>query len=153
MTPLSSVRRRLRAVSYAVAGAVAVGCAGHTSLAGGDGVLRPCPDSPNCVSSEAADSAHRVPTVAFTDAPDSAQRRARAALLAEPRTRVATDRPGYLHAESRSRVFRFVDDIEIVVDGAAHVFRFRSAARLGRNDTGVNRARVERVSARLRAPA
>jgi len=88
--------------------------------------------------------------VPFTDAPDRAQARARAALLAEPRTTVVEERAGYLHAESRSRVFRFVDDVEVVVDADARVFRFRSASRVGRRDFGVNRARMQRVSGRLR---
>jgi uncharacterized protein (DUF1499 family) len=115
--------------------------------------LAPCPRSPNCVSTEATDIAHGMPPVPFTDAPDRAHARARAALLAEPRTRIVVEQPGYLRAESRSRLFRFVDDVEVVVDAAARVFRFRSASRVGRRDFGVNRARMERVSARLRGAA
>jgi uncharacterized protein (DUF1499 family) len=49
-------------------------------------------------------------------------------------------------------VFRFVDDVDIVVDTAAHVYRFRSASRVGRSDLGVNRQRIARIAARL-APA
>ena len=94
--------------------------------------LRPCPATPNCVSTEATDARQAMAPVPFTDAPDRAQARARAALLAEPRTTVVEERAGYLHAESRSRVFRF-----------------RSASRVGRRDFGVNRARMQRVSGRL----
>lgn len=111
--------------------------------------LRPCPSTPNCVSTEATDARQAMPPVPFTDAPDRAQARARAALLAEPRTRIVEERAGYLRAESRSRLFRFVDDVEVVVDADARLFRFRSAARVGRRDFGVNRARMERVSGRL----
>ncbi len=114
-----------------------------------DNALAPCPSTPNCVSTEASDASQRVPTVPFTDAADSAQARARAALLEEPRTKVMAERAGYLRAESRSLVFRFVDDVEIVIDPAAHVFRFRSASRVGRSDLGVNRRRVERIAERL----
>jgi uncharacterized protein (DUF1499 family) len=113
--------------------------------------LAPCPGTPNCVSTEAGDARFAMPAVAFTDAPDAALTRARAALLAEPRTRITLERAGYLRAEARSRLFRFVDDVEIVVDPAARVFRFRSASRVGRSDLGVNRKRMERVSTRLRA--
>lgn len=112
-------------------------------------VLAPCPRTPNCVSTEADDAEHAMPTVPFTDAPDAAQARARAALLAEPRTRIVAERAGYLKAEARSRIFRFVDDVELVIDAEAHVFRFRSASRVGRSDLGVNRARMTRVSGRL----
>jgi uncharacterized protein (DUF1499 family) len=75
---------------------------------------------------------------------------ARAALLAEPRTRVVIDQPGYLRAEATSRLFRFIDDVEIVVDTANRVYRFRSASRVGKGDMGVNRERMMRVAARLR---
>jgi uncharacterized protein (DUF1499 family) len=94
-----------------------------------------------------------MPALPFVDAPAAAQARARAALLAEPRTRIVAEAPGYLRAEARSRLMRFVDDVEVVVDGAARVVRFRSASRVGRSDLGVNRARMERFAERFRAAA
>ena len=117
-----------------------------------DSVLAPCPNTPNCVSTETERPAQRVPTIAYTDAPEAALRRARAALLAEPRSKVTTERSGSVHGECRSLIFRFVDDVDIVVDSVAHVFRFRSASRVGRSDMGVNRKRIERIAARLQAP-
>ena len=90
--------------------------------------------------------------VPFTGDAAAAQDVARAALLAEPRTRVVVDQPGYLRAEATSFLFRFIDDVEIVVDTANRVYRFRSASRVGRSDMGVNRKRMTRVAARLAAP-
>lgn len=110
-----------------------------------------CPASPNCVSTEAALDSQRMAAVPFRDAPDAAQARARAAVLAEPRTRIVRDEPGLLEAESTSFLFRFVDDVRIVVDAEARVFRFRSASRVGRSDLGVNRKRMTRISQRLAA--
>ncbi len=119
---------------------------------GADNPLPPCPDSPNCVSTEATRASQRVPTVPFTDPPAAALTRAKAALLAESRTMITMEREGYLHAECKSFVFRFVDDVDIVVDPVAHVYRFRSASRVGRSDLGVNRQRIARISARLARP-
>lgn len=113
--------------------------------------LRPCPSTPNCVSTEATDSRHAIAPIPFRVTPEEAHVLARRAMLAEPRTRVTLEAPGYLRAESRSRLFRFVDDVEVVVDDAARVIRFRSASRVGRGDMGVNRARMERFTARFRA--
>ncbi len=113
--------------------------------------LRPCPRTPNCVSTEAADARHGMPALPYTGTPREAQERARAALLAEPRVRIVAERPGYLHAEARSRLWRFVDDVEVVVDSAAEVVRFRSASRVGRSDLGANRARMQRFSDRFRS--
>lgn len=131
--------------------AVAAACAGRPrALAEPGQPLRPCPGTPNCVSTEATTRTHRIAPVPFADSPESAQSRARAALLAEPRTRITLDAPGYLRAECTSRLFRFVDDVELVVDSTARVFRMRSASRLGRGDLGVNRKRARRVLGRLR---
>lgn len=114
------------------------------------GTLRPCPPTPNCVSTEAADRRHAMEPLPFAATPEEARARARAALLAEPRVTLVEERPGYLRAEARSRLFRFVDDVEVLVDSAARVVRFRSASRVGRGDLGVNRARMERFGARFR---
>jgi uncharacterized protein (DUF1499 family) len=94
-----------------------------------------------------------MPALPFADAPAAAQARARAALLAEPRTRVVAEAPGYLRAEARSRLLRFVDDVEVVVDADRRTVGFRSASRVGRSDLGVNRARMLRFSERFRASA
>ena len=112
-----------------------------------------CPDTPNCVSTEAASDAQRMAAVPFTDGLEAAQARARAALLAEPRTRIVRDEPGLLEAESRSFLFRFVDDVRLVIDADAAVFRFRSASRVGHSDLGVNRKRMTRISERLTVSA
>jgi uncharacterized protein (DUF1499 family) len=64
---------------------------------------------------------------------------------------VVLEAPGYVRAEARSRMLRFVDDVEVVVDGPARVVRFRSASRVGRSDLGVNRRRMERFTERFRA--
>jgi uncharacterized protein (DUF1499 family) len=128
------------------------GCHGAPrNLAAPGEALRPCPSTPNCVSTEATDRRHAIPPIPFGGTPEQAQAHARQALLQEPRTRVTVEGPGYLRAEARSRVFRFVDDVEVVVDGSARVVRFRSASRVGRGDMGVNRARMERFTARFRA--
>ncbi|HEU0013850.1 MAG TPA: DUF1499 domain-containing protein [Longimicrobium sp.] len=113
--------------------------------------LAPCPPSPNCVSTEAAAARHAMPPIAYTGPAEAAQAHARAALLAEPRTRIVLEAPGYLRAEARSRIFRFVDDVEVVIDGAARVVRFRSVSRLGHGDLGVNRRRMTRFTERFRA--
>lgn len=121
------------------------------NLAAPGETLRPCPPTPNCVSTEAVDARHAISAIPFRGTPETAFAHARRALLREPRTRIMLEAPGYLRAESRSRLFRFVDDVEVSVDGTARVVRFRSASRIGRSDLGVNRARMERFTARFRA--
>ncbi|CAN5862390.1 hypothetical protein BH24DEI2_BH24DEI2_04130 [soil metagenome] len=115
------------------------------------GGLQPCPASPNCVSSQAdpADAKHYLPPVAVSGEPLVISSVA-AALSELPRTTIVEQTDTYLHAEVRSRVFGFVDDVEFVYDLSAKVLHFRSASRLGYSDMGVNRKRMESLSARLR---
>ena len=89
--------------------------------------------------------------IAFSGVPGRVQEAVRRALLAEPRTRITLEVAGYIRAESRSRVFRFVDDVEMVIDAEDRFIRFRSASRVGRRDFGVNRARMRRIGERLQA--
>jgi uncharacterized protein (DUF1499 family) len=110
------------------------------------GAFAPCPDKPNCVSSLAPDEDHRVEPFALAGDPDAAWSALRAAVLAMPRTAIVEERPGYLHAESTSRIFRFVDDLELK-RGEGERVDVRSASRTGYGDMGVNRERVEALRA------
>ncbi len=68
-------------------------------------------------------------------------------IAATPRATVTETRPDYLRAEFRSRVFRFVDDVEFLVDEHSRVIHVRSASRVGYSDLGVNRKRIESLRA------
>lgn len=67
-----------------------------------------------------------------------------------PRTTVVTESGDYLHAEIRSAVFGFVDDLEMQLRDGDGVIAVRSAARLGYYDFGVNRRRIARLRTALR---
>jgi uncharacterized protein (DUF1499 family) len=60
--------------------------------------------------------------------------------------------PGYLYAQFQTRWLKFVDDAEFLADESARVVHVRSAARIGRGDLGVNRARIEAIRARFAVP-
>jgi uncharacterized protein (DUF1499 family) len=108
-----------------------------------EGRLALCPNTPNCVCSQAGDDMHRIEPLHFEGSAEEAMQRLRTVLAAWPRTRVVTATDGYVHAECRSRLFRFVDDVEFLLDREAGVIHFRSASRAGRADLGVNRRRME----------
>jgi uncharacterized protein (DUF1499 family) len=106
-----------------------------------EAALAPCPDKPNCVSSLAPDEDHRIEPFAL--AGDRGWSALRDAVAAMPRTTIVEERPGYLHAECRSRIMRFVDDLELARASTTDRVDVRSASRVGYGDWGVNRARVE----------
>ncbi|MEA1923949.1 MAG: DUF1499 domain-containing protein [Pseudomonadota bacterium] len=108
-----------------------------------DSELTPCPKSPNCVSSDARDSKHNIPPLQLIVPPSEAFQVARELVLKLPRTRIVNETTDYLHAECRSALFGFVDDLELHLRPAEGIIAIRSAARLGYSDFGVNRRRVE----------
>ena len=126
-------------------------CAGKrpTNLGVSEGALAPCPSSPNCVSSDARDTGHRVSPLRLAVPPAEAWQAVREVVAELPRTRVVTDSGDYLHAECRSAVFGFVDDLELQLRPTENLIAVRSASRLGYSDLGVNRRRVEGLRASL----
>ena len=117
-------------------------CASHRELEGSD---MNCPDSPNCVSSLASDAAHFIAPLTFNDQPEAAMQRLKDAILSEKRVTLVKEQTNYLHAEVRSLIFRFVDDVEFTLVPEQGVFQLRSFSRVGYSDFGVNRRRIERI--------
>lgn len=72
----------------------------------------------------------------------------RAVVESMSRTTVVEQRGAYLRAEARSLVFRFVDDLELLLTDDDELV-VRSASRVGRSDLGVNARRVEALRERL----
>ncbi len=107
--------------------------------------LPPCPTSPNCVSSQAlaTDAQHFIAPFKLTVAGDKAWLALEQALLQQSRTVITAKTSNSLHAEATSLIFRFVDDIDVVLDTQAQLLHIRSASRTGHSDFGVNRKRVE----------
>jgi len=122
-----------------------------TNLGVRDGRLAACPDSPNCVSSQAEDHDHWIAPLTYSPTADNVIDVLEKIVLQLPRTQVIEKTHNYLHVEVRSSVFRFTDDVEFYVDVGSDRVHVRSASRVGRSDLGVNRARIEAIRSLLRA--
>ncbi|MFM1798471.1 MAG: hypothetical protein RLZZ117_749 [Cyanobacteriota bacterium] len=96
--------------------------------------LAPCPSPAHC---------------ARADWPVEDPRGALAALLpsvlALEGVQVVDTREDYLHATLTSRLFGFVDDLEVFADVPGQQLQARSQSRLGDSDLGVNGRRLERL--------
>ncbi len=114
-----------------------------TNLGVNDGRLAECPNTPNCVCSQSQDEAHFIDPIRFDGGSDEAMTRLKRAVTETPRLRIVSEAPNYLHVEATSRWFRFVDDMEFLVDPASQVIHVRSASRIGSSDLGANRRRIE----------
>lgn len=119
-------------------------CAEGEPTAKPDKVL-PCPDSPNCVSSLSTDKAHFIKPLHYAGSLADARQRLINILQSTKRVRLAKIEPQYIHAEFRSVVFQFVDDVEFYFPSDKAIVHIKSASRTGYYDFGVNRRRVERL--------
>ena len=113
--------------------------------------LASCPDSPNCVSSDATDPSHHVPPFAIILPAGEAWRLVREAVKDIARTEITSFTDDYLHAECRSAIFRFVDDLELELRPGEGIIAVPSASRTGYSDFGVNRRRVENLRSVLQS--
>jgi uncharacterized protein (DUF1499 family) len=151
MTTTASSKRWWRWVGAAlvlvIGGTACVACSSTrpTDLGWREGKLAAAPASPNCVSSQAdeSDGEHWIEPLRFDGDPTHAWRAATDAAKALPGAAVVEDRADYLWIECTSRLFRFVDDLELALAPAEHRIEVRSASRIGWSDFGVNRKRVE----------
>ncbi len=107
--------------------------------------LSPCPDKPNCVSSYETGKRHGIKPLEYRDERSLAMERLAAVIRDFPRAQIITREENYIHAEFRSLVFRFVDDVEFVAPDDRKVIHLRSASRTGYSDLGVNRKRIEKI--------
>ena len=135
------------AITILVSG-LQLGCAGKPpgSIGVTDGRLAPCPDRPNCVSSMAEDDKrHVIEPFAYSTDKARAYEALRQVVTSQDRATVVEQSDDYLRVEFKSRLFRFVDDVEFYFPHNASLIHLRSASRVGHSDLGVNRKRMERI--------
>ena len=112
-------------------------------------MLPPCPSTPNCVSTQANDAVHAIAPISYRGSAAEAMARIATIAGAMPRAKIVERTPTSMQVEFRTRLFRFVDDVTFEIDDAKKTIEFRSASRVGRNDLGVNRRRMETIRARF----
>ena len=111
-----------------------------------NGALQVCPNRPSCVCS--MDNSSKQHVVAALNVPSGVENviaTLAIVIKAMPNTDIISQEHGYLHATFISRLFRFVDDVELLLDGDK--VQIRSVSRVGYSDFGVNRKRVEAIRA------
>jgi uncharacterized protein (DUF1499 family) len=107
--------------------------------------LKQCPNSPNCVSSQSDSETHQISPLSYQSSAEEALQQIKKTILDFPRTTLIEEKDQYLHVEFKSLIFRFVDDVEIIVDDSEKVIHLRSASRAGYSDLGTNRRRIEEI--------
>lgn len=109
-----------------------------------DGKLTSLPDSPNGVSSQAADAEKRVDPLPFVGASaDLTLTKIESVLSELSGNTIKTRSKDYLHVVFITPGFRFRDDVEFYLNREKLQVEFRSQSRIGHSDLGVNRKRYE----------
>lgn len=133
-------------VIFAVIAIILAQCSSRSSvsigLLEGGSILRPCPASPNCVSSQSTDEKHRTAPISYTGSLADAKRALHTVVKRFSRSTIITETPVNIHAEFSSAFFGFIDDVEFLFDDVNKIVHCRSASRTGYSDLGVNRRSV-----------
>jgi uncharacterized protein (DUF1499 family) len=113
--------------------------------------LRGCPKSPNCVSSEAKDEKRAIEPFRLKGDPNVSWPLIQDEIASMTKWTIVTATDTYIHVECKSRIFRFIDDLELYFNSSNGIISIRSASRIGYSDFGANRRRVELLRSELRA--
>ncbi len=124
-----------------------------TDLGVKNGRLKPPSSTPNSVSSQAAlyrdylqrDYASIEPLPLKGGDPVASLQELSAVLKRMSGVTVIERKSDYVYAQAHTRWLKFVDDVEFWFNPERGVIEVRSASRVGRQDFGVNRQRVEAV--------
>ena len=121
-------------------------CARVESIGMTKGKLAPCPDSPNCVSTQSEDKRHAMKPLPYLRTRKASREKILSILKDMKRTEIVKLTESYIHVECRTALFRFVDDVAFFLDETTRIVHFRSASRVGYYDFGLNRRRMKRIS-------
>ena len=149
---MATIMPRALVLCAVVTGAmIFLGCSGTrpSHVAKGQGMLAPCPQTPNCVSTTAEDKASAIEPLTYYSNTKTAMEKLVRITRSMQRTKIITQTENYLYVEYTSAVWRFVDDVEFSFDEEKKIIHFRSASRLGKSDLGVNRNRMKEVRKRF----
>ncbi|WP_180961974.1 DUF1499 domain-containing protein [Salinivibrio kushneri] len=101
-----------------------------------------CGDSPNCVSTEDTRATFQLAPLRLANT-DVALANIVEKITSMPRAELVSAQDNYAHLRFTTRVLRFVDDVEVSLNGGQ--IALRSASRVGYYDFGANRRRADAI--------
>lgn len=106
--------------------------------------LAKCPDKPNCVSSFNDKSSKNYIEPLKVDKLNFSLEN-----VDTKNFQLVKKEPNYLYLTDTSKIFGFIDDIELLYNEEERLIHFRSASRVGYSDMGKNRKRVEALKSKI----
>ena len=123
------------------------GCAGKHLTVTGDNTLAlaGCSPLPNCVSSTTLILYNRTQPFELAISGEEAWPKIKEVIARIPRTEIVEENDVYIHAKCKSRVFRFVDNLELLLQPDKKNIAVRSSSAIAIFDFGVNRWRIHQL--------
>lgn len=112
--------------------------------------LSPCPDTPNCINSEFKnDTSHFIDALTYQNKSTDEIILATKNTIQKSGGHVTEVSNNYISATYTSKLFRYIDDLEIRIDNEHKAIHFRSASRVGHSDFGANIKRIHLIKNEL----
>lgn len=111
--------------------------------------LAPKSKKPNCVSSVVSSGKAAIAPLSCNGDASAAWAALKGVIEAQPSMAIKAVDDRYMHATDTTKLVKFVDDVEFLLDGEN--IQVRSCSRVGYSDWGVNRKRVESIREQLAA--
>jgi len=144
--------RHKRIIIVAVIGLWMVfGCSGKHVTVQNDNTLTldGCSLLPNCVSSNAWAFYNSTSPFELLIPAQEAWPMIKEIISQIPRTEIVEENATYIHARCRTRVFRFIDHLELVLHPVENTISVRSSSTIAIFDLGVNRLRIYNLRKQL----
>ncbi|GAB6145822.1 DUF1499 domain-containing protein [Desulfocicer niacini] len=107
--------------------------------------LRPCPDRPNCVSSQENNDEHKILPLTYSTDKETAYAKIKKIISHQKNAHIVAENADYIHVTFKSKIMGFMDDMEFWFPRDQQLIHLRSASRVGYSDFGVNKKRVETI--------
>ena len=107
--------------------------------------LAPCPNSPNCVSTQETRRIKKMQAIPFSGSSIAIINELEKMLGSYENTTLIEKDGNYMHFEFLTRIGNFIDDVEFLIDDKDKVIHFRSASREGYGDFGKNKRRMKMI--------
>jgi uncharacterized protein (DUF1499 family) len=143
--------QRIKILAVIVGLLTITGCTGkHLRVLDGNRLeLAGCTPLPNCVSSTTVIFYNRTAQFELAMPRAEAWPLIKEVIAKIPRAEIVEDNETYIHAKCRSRVFQFVDNLELLLHPEQNTISVRSSSLIAIFDFGVNRWRIHELRKHL----
>ena len=108
-----------------------------------------CIETPHCLSSQTEENKNFVIPFKIKSTPNEAWKDLKNKLHHYSRITITHETPTTIHAEATSLVFKFVDNMDFILDKEQNMIYIQTSSRSAHSDFGVNIKRIDILRAEL----